>query len=199
MKRLLFRATRGKAIFQTFPLEIEEADVLRNDDFHTRRLGYIVIFEEGSLIRRVVTRVCESFIGPVFETSFSQAMQELSIARAQKEQLRSLIMESKQNFVDYLNRYNPLRGMESLSIIQVYKQFLIKEKTVYKTLNMFKNCNSLLVGLVWVPSKYETDFFTARNHMSATKNLNPHISSRSVDEELTRPTYFENNEFTGVF
>lgn len=63
-------------------------------------------------------------------------------------------MQSKLNFVQYLNDYNPMRGHEELSLTQVYKQFLIKEKMVYKTLNMFANKNALLVGLVWIPEKY---------------------------------------------
>lgn len=64
---------------------------------------------------------------------------------------------------------------------------------------MFKNCNSLLVGLVWVPKKYENEFIAKKNEMSKQRNLNPHIQTRDVDKELTRPTYFENNDFTTVF
>jgi len=33
----------------------------------------------------------------------------------------------------------------------------------------------------------------------AARGLNPHIQSREVDKELTRPTYFENNEFSAIF
>lgn len=63
---------------------------------------------------------------------------------------------------------------------------------------MFKNCNSLLVGLVWVPKKYEEDLYDKKQEMSDRK-LNPHIITREVDKELTRPSYFENNEFTSIF
>lgn len=44
------------------------------------------------------------------------------------------------NFVDYLTQYNPLKDAEDLSTILIYKHFVSKERTLYKTLNMFKDC-----------------------------------------------------------
>ena len=58
-------------------------------------------------------------------------------------------------FVEYLTQYNPLKGQEDISLILVYKYFIEKEKEVYKTLNMFKECGGLFVGLMWIPLKYE--------------------------------------------
>lgn len=65
---------------------------------------------------------------------------------------------------------------------------------------MFANRSALLVGLVWVPAKYEDAFFAKKSEMSQ-HNLNPMVVPREhqVYPELTRPTYFENNDFTGVF
>ena len=54
-------------------------------------------------------------------------------------------------FVEYLTQYNPLKGQEDISLILVYKYFIEKEKEVYKTLNMFKECGGLFVGLIWIP------------------------------------------------
>ena len=156
MKRLLFRITRGKAMLQTFPLEVSDRDVLMKDDFHKRRLGYIVLFEDSPTMRRIVTKACQSFLGPVFETTMRSIQEDLRTARAQKEQMRGIIVESKRRFVEYLKDWNPLQGSDGVSVVQVYKQILVREKTIYRTLNMFKECNSLLVGLVWVPAKYES-------------------------------------------
>jgi V-type H+-transporting ATPase subunit a len=97
--------------------------------------------------------------------------------------------------------YNPLKGADDVSLIQVYKQFINKEKTIYRTLNTFAERNALLVGLVWIPTKYEADFFSKKNEMSRAKNLNPVIIPRDRETypELVRPTYFENNGFTSIF
>ena len=99
------------------------------------------------------------------------------------------------NFVNYLIQYNPLKDQDELSMILVYKHFVQKERTLYKTLNLFKVSNRLLIGLVWVPVKYEDALITKKNDMQAI-NLNPHIVKRDIDPELTIPTFFEDNEFT---
>lgn len=69
MKRLIFRATRGKAIMHTFPIELAPDEVIRGDDFHVTKTGYVVIFEDGDKMRRTIERVTGSFMGMVFETT----------------------------------------------------------------------------------------------------------------------------------
>lgn len=64
---------------------------------------------------------------------------------------------------------------------------------------MFKQCRALLVGLVWVPTKFEQEFIAKKNEMGRERRLNAIIDFREVDPELTRPTYFEQNEFSSVF
>ena len=100
------------------------------------------------------------------------------------------------SFVDYLTQYNPLTDQGDLSTILVYKHFLQKEKEVYRTLNLLKQSGQLLVGLVWVPVKYEEALFAKKDAMQQQKNLNPHIVKRQIDPELTVPTFFEDNDFT---
>lgn len=198
LKRLLFRATRGKSIFRTFELKIKEEDTIRGDDYHQSRVGYIVIFEEGEKLRAIIQKVCQSFIGPVFETSYQNVKQQLKDIRHSRSELRAIIVKSKQTLFEYLNQFSPLKGMEQLSLLKVYKQFLIREKTIYQTLNMFKTCNTLLVGLAWVPTKNTQDLFDKKTEMYEQR-LNPHVVEREVDQELTRPSHFESNEFTWVF
>lgn len=103
-------------------------------------------------MRKIVERVCQSFIvgenNRLFEVNPKTVSQDLKQTFAQKCQLRDLIAHSKQTFFNYLSNYN----QDNYSIIQVYKQFINKEKTIYKALNMFKDCGKHLVGIVWVPS-----------------------------------------------
>jgi hypothetical protein len=61
LKRLLFRATRGRAIMTTFDLEIEQEDVIRGDNFHAENIGYIVLVEDNGPLRTIAQRVCKSF------------------------------------------------------------------------------------------------------------------------------------------
>ena len=82
-------------------------------------------------------------------------------------------------FVDYLTQYNPIKdNQKDLSQILIYKHYITQQREIYKTLNMFKECGGLFVGLFWIPIKYENALFTAKNAMQNEKNLNPHIIQR---------------------
>ena len=63
---------------------------------------------------------------------------------------------------------------------------------------MFKDCGKHLVGIVWVPSYRKQEFL---DHMEdiQRQGLNCAVTDRAVDEELTRPTYFRETEFSWVF
>ena len=58
IQKLLFRVTRGQANVNTFDLNIEDDDQLRNDDFNTRLIGYTVMFHDTGAMRKTVMRVC---------------------------------------------------------------------------------------------------------------------------------------------
>jgi len=62
LKRLLFRSTRGRAILTTFELNVAEEDVLRGDSYHKNQIGYVVLFEDFGQMRKIVERVCQSFV-----------------------------------------------------------------------------------------------------------------------------------------
>ena len=100
---------------------------------------------------------------------------------------------SRATFIHYLESNNPLKGQENVSLVQVYKKIILKEKTIYNILNSFKVHRSLLVGLIWIPSKMETEFKELKNKIAQEKRLNVQVSIRECDKELTPPTYFDNN------
>lgn len=122
MKRLLFRATRGRAILSTFELEVSEDDKLRGDNFHKAVVGYVIMFQDAGHTRQIVTRICQSFaFGDsryYLEAQPRTVEQDLKDAHAQKQQLRELIVQSKQTFFDYLTSY---RDHDQISIFQTYK------------------------------------------------------------------------------
>ena len=98
--------------------------MLLDEDKANRKLGYFVLFQDEQFIRRIVTRVCKSFMGAVYETSLQTVLSDLAEANAQKNSIRQLIAQSKMNFVDYLTQYNPLKDAEDLSTILIYKHFV---------------------------------------------------------------------------
>lgn len=43
------------------------------------------------------------------------------------------------------------------SLIQIFKWFVLKEKSIYIELNKLKFSEKILVGLFWCPSKFKQD------------------------------------------
>lgn len=60
MKKMIFRATRGKAYVHFFPVEIRPQDRMRGINDHNEKLVYIVMFEGGGFIKDKVQRICSS-------------------------------------------------------------------------------------------------------------------------------------------
>lgn len=161
--------------------------------------GYMVIFDDSNQYSgRQIMRICNSFGSDVYETSFSQIETQLREVIEQKAKIKELISRSRSEFVDYLNVYNPLKDADDVSLVMVYKQFLTKDQIIYRTLNMFKSCNRLLVGLVWVPTKFKDLFFNARESLSRDEKFSIHVVEREIDKELTIPTYFRECEVSTV-
>ncbi len=66
LKKLLFRATRGKALtyFKEFTLPRQR---VAGQWVTKQKAVYIVVFQEGRQIREKITRICDSFMGQRFD------------------------------------------------------------------------------------------------------------------------------------
>lgn len=51
-------------------------------------------------------------------------------------------------------------AIQDYSLIPVYKQFVSREKTIYRALNMAKECATFSIGLVWVPLYRQQEFLS---------------------------------------
>ena len=199
LKKLLFRATRGRALLSTFALEIDSTDQMNAYDFgFDNNLGYIILFEESLNIGRIVMKICSSFQADLFETTISGCHQELQQAIEQKESSRKLIAESRAMFISVLKNFNPLDDEDAVSLLMVYKQCVAKDQIIYRTLNMFKECKTFLVGMFWVPTKVKSGIQEKLAHMKQKLDAAPFIVEREPDQELTPPTYFRDCEFTSA-
>ena len=115
------------------------------------------MFENGPM-QRIVQRVCAGFCLGEFRCNFEivprSVQAELIQAVAAKNQLRELIVKSKKTFYDYLKAYVTSEGV---SLIKIYKQIVLRERTICKLLNMFKPSGTLLVALCWIPEERTKD------------------------------------------
>ena len=109
LKRLLFRATRGRAILNTFELEVNDEDKVHGDEWIQNHIGYLCMFQEVGPLRKIVERVCSSFnlTGEhvVIEISPKSVSQNLKDTLGHKSQLREVLHQTKANFYEYLEHY----------------------------------------------------------------------------------------------
>lgn len=90
-KKLIFRATRGKALCQFFEMRIDPEDNLQCVK-QGERAVYLIMFEEGGFLLDRITKICQSFLGSVTEISRenleAQAVQSIQKKNEIKEMIR---------------------------------------------------------------------------------------------------------------
>lgn len=57
---------------------------------------------------------------------------------------------------DFLIKINQLNDTD-YSLIQIFKWFVLKEKSIYVELNKLQNSDKILMGLFWCPLKYKNE------------------------------------------
>jgi len=65
------------------------------------------------------------------------------------------------------------------SMIEEYKLFVLKEKTIYHHLNMLKEQGTIFMGRCWCPRYLEEGMFKALSDLS---RLKPHVAGGSLTE-----------------
>jgi vacuolar-type H+-ATPase subunit I/STV1 len=104
LKKLLFRATRGKALtfFEDFELPIKDS----SGRLKTKSV-YIVVFQEGRQIRDRIVRICDSFMGQRFDlpplSGIEQKGKEVQRSIAE---FKALTETSKKQLKQYLVSIN---------------------------------------------------------------------------------------------
>jgi hypothetical protein len=57
---------------------------------------------------------------------------------------------------DFLIKINQLNDTD-YSLIQIFKWFVLKEKSIYVELNKLQSSDKILMGLFWCPLKYKNE------------------------------------------
>jgi len=89
-----------------------------------------------------------------------------------------------------------------MSLLEIFKMFLYKEKYLYTNLNKLKKEDKLYLGFCWIPSEDRAKILTEIEGIKE-KNRNIEIPTLKVisehDHGLKPPSLFRLNEFTSVF
>jgi vacuolar-type H+-ATPase subunit I/STV1 len=107
-------------------------------------------------LRDRLKKICDSFHGDNYDLPRSQdeISESLNKTKAYLDNLYSTLKLTIDNYKKYLVQIQHSKLSEGFSLIKTYKQYLLKDKCIYRTMNKFKADKSLLVGLFWVPNKF---------------------------------------------
>lgn len=87
-------------------------------------------------------------------------------------------------------------------MIEIYKWFILKEKSIYIELNKLKDSEKILLGLFWCPTKLKNHLEEKLYDIRSRRNIEgPQIHQiKTFNEEVfKRPTFIETNDFTWPF
>jgi V-type H+-transporting ATPase subunit a len=97
--------------------------------------------------------------------------EDLSTLEARKNEAKSLINQTKIQLKNYLIEINLMKESE-LSLIQIQKWYILKERAIYRELNKLKNGDKILMGLMWCPKKYREHLDRKLDEIVTQRNIN---------------------------
>lgn len=168
------------------------------DNYDQSRSTFVLAFQEGSILEDKIRRICQSFVGSTFDVQLDTLEKDLDEARSNMLQVKEVIKHTKQIYKQYLVESNT-RAQAEVSVFNVYKLFILREKSIYTHLNMLRSTNMISHALIWVPRSFKfekkiKDIITQYDLVG----LNYEKGPRKI-EGLEKPTLFKTNEFTSGF
>ncbi len=150
---MVFRATRGKVLTHIRDLELSEEDQRITNETKAKCI-YVLVFAEGSRIRERLTKICDSFMGRIFDIPHFSSRQVLNTTleslQNRIDEAKMLIMKTKMSLREHLSSINIIPAT-TISLIELYKSFVQKEKALYSELNKLKQKKGLFFGFFWCP------------------------------------------------
>ena len=197
-KRMLFRASRGRAIPTFFDLTIENRALQIKEE---KRIFIIILQgQQNSLLFQKMLNICDLFGASRFNIPQKKQLSE-EISNLQNEifdkktYLKSIETSIKDFFKDKIGE-NGIPGKYDM-----YKLYFFQEKLLFINLNKCKLIGDFLDGEVWIPQeKYNMVQnallnITKKDPTKLTGVLNDIID----DNKINPPTYFKLTDFSYPF
>eukprot|EP00403_Amphidinium_massartii_P048627 CAMPEP_0178465122 /NCGR_PEP_ID=MMETSP0689_2-20121128/51194_1 /TAXON_ID=160604 /ORGANISM="Amphidinium massartii, Strain CS-259" /LENGTH=826 /DNA_ID=CAMNT_0020092043 /DNA_START=135 /DNA_END=2616 /DNA_ORIENTATION=+ len=202
--RTLFRATRGNTFTHFQPIYEPMMDPVTGKE--QKKSVFVVYYQDSGLsvsaMSDKIRKLCAAFGVNMYEWPASH-----DTCREMQETLKRTCME-----VDTLLKAheNHVRGEAQLlldrcridgnSLIEEWRMFCVKEKSIYATLNLFEGHSNLRADC-WYPASEEDQIRSLLIRHSGDKHGQSSavlVSDRSPPKSMP-PTYIRRNELTEVF
>lgn len=203
--RALFRTTRGNTFTHFEPIQgAMEDPKTRKPVFKS---VFVVYFQDArigqmtSAMSEKIRKVCSSFgvntyAWPASKESSEQMRRTLE---AQVEDMNAMVQAHEHMVYSEAAYLLEQPRRYSNSLIEEWRQFCVKEKSIYATLNQFDNSSMHLRADCWFPEEEEDsirkDIVALNTQCQSTAML---VADR-VPTKKTPPTYIKTTDFTRPF
>lgn len=196
LRRLIFRATRGKAICIT-----EDIDkiILEKEGINTSKTMYLMIFQSGDFMNARVRSICDSFLGETFELpSTEEYHHRIASLTQQINESKEVMGKTKFEIKSYFEMVNRIKNSE-FSSFKVYERYIRKDMIIYQTMNKLVPENQLLHGFFWsdLPDSVAQDKIHTIQQEHRFEGLQALDMTKEVN--MKPPTKIATNEFLEPF
>ena len=198
MKRMIFRASRGRAIPTFFDLTME--DKLSQQKVEKKIFNIFIQGGGQNVLANKIIQICDIFGASRFTipkredlaAAISNVQQEIY---DKKNYLKTVETSIKDFFKDKIGENN-MTGKYDM-----YKLYFLQEKLLFSNLNKCKLRGNFIDGEVWIPEeKYELVQDSLLKITSKDPNkLTAVLSDFEEGDESRPPTYLKINDFTYPF
>ncbi|AMD20882.1 HDR140Wp [Eremothecium sinecaudum] len=184
LNKILWRLLRGNLIFQHLPID----DSLDNQADPKIDVDCFIVFAHGEVLISKIKRVIESLNGSIYPIVPSQSFNEINDKISDLKQICSTTEQTLHTELFLVSNE-----------LQMWNAIIKREKSIYATLNLFRQESQGLVAEGWVPSM---ELIEVQNSLreygesvgsANTAVLNVIYTSRAP------PTYHRTNKFTEAF
>ena len=198
MKRMIFRASRGRALPTFFDLTVE--DKLTQQKIEKKIFTIFVQGGAENFLGKKIIQICDIFGASRYTIPKKEDLQnEINSIQQEiyekKEYLKTVETSIKEFFKDKIGE-NELPAKYDM-----YKLYFLQEKLLFSNLNKCKLHQEILDGEVWIP---EEKLILVQEAINKISSKNPNkltavLSDLDNIENSNPPTYLKVNDFTMPF
>jgi len=195
LERILFRATRGNAVFETEPIEQHLLDVdSKGSPEPVEKIFFMVLFA-GEVMRDKISKICAYFGATLYK--FPETEDELVSMTAEVEkrlvESDTVLKQGEKVLQDLLASF--------ATTYATWAFVVAKEKMIFDTLNMceFDIKRHVFVAEGWVPTKLYEEVVVALQQATVECGLDTRPIINKLESRLTPPTYVPTTKFTSGF
>jgi V-type H+-transporting ATPase subunit a len=193
-ERLIFRITRGNSIVKFSKFEANQGIGIPGEE---EQSIFIILYQEGDVLKNRIVRVCDMFSKERFEIADDSFNKGVEITKNMVEAKNLLLVTNEERIKSLKRMLRVVEGTD-ISLLAFQEWYVIKEKSLYTALSKLEVRNALLSGLCWCPTKHVEKIISLITNEGKTKGTTATVKV-ITNHSVTPPTLLEINEFNWVF